>query len=217
MQTSQPASMPRPATIELWFEFGSMYSYLAVMRIEKLAHRAGVAVAWKPFLLGPISKSLGWSSSPFLVQKEKGEYVWQGLARRCRKYGVAWTKPSQFPRRALLPARVALLAAEQPWIAEFCGRVIQLNFVDDRDIDSPETVSSVLAALGLPAHELLAEANSAANRQRLHEQTEEARRRGVFGAPTLFVGTEMFWGNDRLEDALAFAAGSVAASHISPI
>ncbi len=112
-----------PATIELWFEFGSSYSYLSVMRIEQLAAGLGVTVQWRPFLLGPIFKSFGWSTSPFVVQTWKTEYVWRDMERECRKYGLAWTRPTAFPRTALLPARVATS----------CGCAIKLNSPEPRE------------------------------------------------------------------------------------
>ena len=193
------------ATLEFWYELGSNYSYLSVMRIEELARQHGVAIIWKPFLLGPIFKSLGWDSSPFVLQKEKGAYIWRDMVRQCEKYHLPWTRPSTFPRRTVLPTRVALLGAEEPWIGDYSRRLMQINFVEDREIDMPEVVSEVLDVLGLPASDLLGEAQSDENKLRLREQTDEARRRGVFGAPTFFVGAEMFWGNDRLEDALRLA------------
>jgi 2-hydroxychromene-2-carboxylate isomerase len=200
-----PATGAAPK-LELWFEFGSNYSYLTVMRIEELARGYGVAIAWKPFLLGAIFKSLGWSTSPFVLQKEKGAYVWRDMERQCAKYGLPWNKPSEFPRRALLPIRVALIGSDQPWIGEYSRRVMQINFVEDREIDTPEVVRQVLDELHLPASDLLRAAQSEENKLRLREQTAEAGRRGVFGAPTFFVGREMYWGNDRLNDALSFAA-----------
>jgi 2-hydroxychromene-2-carboxylate isomerase len=196
--------------LELWFEFGSSYSYLSVMRIDELARRLGVKIVWKPFLLGPIFKSLGWDSSPFVLQREKGAYIWRDMERQCEKYHVPWRRPSQFPRRALLPMRVALLGAAEPWIGDFSRRVMQLNFVEDREVDAPGVVSEVLDALGLPSQDLLSGAQADDNKLHLREQTEEARRRGIFGAPTFFAGPEMFWGNDRLEDALRFAASGRA-------
>jgi len=193
-------------SIELWFEFGSNYSYLSVMRIEEAAVRHGVAVAWKPFLLGPIFKSFGWESSPFVAQKEKGEYVMKDMARQCRKYGIPWTRPTTFPRIAVLPMRVALLGAGEPWMAEYSRRIMLLNFSQDREINTEDAVGEVLGSLDLPAPDLLREAQTERNKLRLREQTEAARARGIFGAPTFFVRGEMFWGNDRLDDALAFAA-----------
>jgi 2-hydroxychromene-2-carboxylate isomerase len=126
------------------------------------------------------------------------------MIRQCRKYGLPWTRPTTFPRRTLLPMRVALIAADQPWMGEYCKRMMLLNFAEDRDIDSPETVSEVLAQLGLPAAKIIGEAQLEENKLRLRQQTEAGKARGIFGAPTFFVRGEMFWGNDRLDDALAY-------------
>ena len=112
----------QPPAIEFWFEFGSNYSYLSVMRIEEEARQRSVRIVWKPFLLGPIFRELGMENSPFVLQKEKGAYVWQDMARQCRKYGLQWTKPTTFPRLGVLPLRVALLGVDKPWIGPFCGR-----------------------------------------------------------------------------------------------
>lgn len=210
MNKEAPQAAAGAAEIEFWFEFGSNYSYLSVMRIEDSAARRGVGVKWKPFLLGPIFKSFGWDNSPFVTQKEKGAYMWQDMARQCSKYGLPWTRPSSFPRIALLPMQVALLGAEQPWMADYCRMTMMLNFAEDQDINAPEQVAGVLSELGLPAAKIIAEAQGEPNKLLLRQQTETAQARGIFGAPTFFVGKEMFWGNDRLDDALALAARRVA-------
>ena len=191
--------------IDFWFEFGSNYSYLSVMRIEQDAARAGVRVRWQPFLLGPIFQAFGWSTSPFVLQKAKGDYVWLDMERQCRKYGLPWKKPDNFPRSAILPLRVAVLGAEQSWIAEYCRRMMQMNFAHDRDIDNKEVVAAVLNDTGLPATEIIAQALIDENKLKLRRQTELAMSKGIFGAPTFFVGEQMYWGNDRLDDALAHA------------
>jgi 2-hydroxychromene-2-carboxylate isomerase len=103
--------------------------------------------------------------------------------------------------------RVALLGADQPWFAAYAKRIMLLNFAEDRAIDDPAAVAEVLRALDLPAEALIAAASSSEAKTALRRQTEEAARRGLFGAPTFFVGDEMFWGNDRLEDALLLASG----------
>jgi 2-hydroxychromene-2-carboxylate isomerase len=191
--------------IEFWFEFGSNYSYLSLMRIEALARRAGVPLHWKPFLLGPIFRELGWQSSPFSEQKEKGEYVWRDMARRAAKYGIPFTRPSSFPRRALLPMRVALLGAQQAWMGEYCRRIMLRNWSEDAGIDDAGTVLAALDGLVAEPGAILREAEGEANKAALRAQTDTARRLGIFGAPSFIVQGELFWGDDRLEDALAFA------------
>jgi len=198
-------------TLDFWFDFGSNYSYLSAMRIEEAAAAHGVALRWQPFLLGPVFRALGWETSPFVLQKEKGDYVWKDMVRQCRKYGLPWQRPSNFPRAAVLPLRIALAGAGQPWIGEFCRGTMRLNFAEDRDIDAPETMARLLAEMDLPAHRVIDEALSDANKLRLRRQTETAMEKGIFGAPTFFVGEEMFWGNDRLDDALAFARAQAGA------
>jgi 2-hydroxychromene-2-carboxylate isomerase len=206
---SFPAAALAPE-IDFWFDFGSNYSYLSVMRIEALAEAHGVRIGWRPFLLGPVFRDLGFDNSPFVLQKEKGAYVWKDMERQCRKYGIALTRPSTFPRAALLAMRVALLGADRQWMAPYCRKIMQLNFADDRDIGSIEVVNEALEELGLPARQIIADAQSDANKLRLREQTEAAAAKGIFGAPTFFVGEEMFWGNDRLDDALEYCASQRA-------
>jgi 2-hydroxychromene-2-carboxylate isomerase len=203
-RASSSAGLP---TLEFWFEFGSNYSYLSVMRIEEEAHRRQVRIIWRPFLLGPIFHALGFETSPFILQKEKRAYMQQDMARLCRKYGLApWRMPSVFPRLGVLPSRIVLLGAEQPWVDTFCRRVMELNFALDQEINHPAQIVPILNELGLSSSEIVAQAQSDSIKTRLREQTDEARARGIFGAPTFFVGAEMFWGNDRLDDALLLAS-----------
>ena len=196
--------------LEFWFDFGSNYSYLSVMRIERLAQQAGVGIAWRPFLLGPIFRDLGWNTSPFVLQAEKGRYTWNDMRRRAARYGLGFNKPSVFPRSATLPLRVALLGANEAWIGSFCQRVMQQNFVDDLDIDHPDNTRRALDALVSDPDACMQAAQGEDIKARLREQTGQAGARGIFGAPMFFVGEEMFWGDDRLEDALEFAVRTAA-------
>jgi 2-hydroxychromene-2-carboxylate isomerase len=198
--------MPGNRILEFWFDFGSNYSYLSVMRISALARAAGVEVAWRPFLVGPIFKSLGMDNSPFVLQKEKGAYVWHDMVRECRKYQLPWKRPTDFPRLSLLPVRIAVLGEGEPWLVPFCERVMLRNFSLDLDIGSAASMAEVLDGLQLDAEAIIAAAQSDANKLRVRERTEQARQRGVFGAPTFFAAGEMFWGNDRLDDAIAWLA-----------
>lgn len=201
-------------TLDCWFDFASNYSYLSVLRIEAAAAQRGVRVAWRPFTLGPVFRSLGWTSSPFELQAAKGRYVWQhDMARQCIKHGlpVVRQRPGVFPRAGLLPLRVALFGADRQadWTGEFCRRVMRRNFVEDRDIEGPEAVAEVLTSMGLPAQPLIEAATAGAQQHRLREQTAQAAAQGIFGAPTFFVGEAMFWGDDRLDDAIALARASM--------
>jgi 2-hydroxychromene-2-carboxylate isomerase len=195
-----------PRQIEFWFDLGSNYSYLTAMRVDALAEGAGVKVLWRPFMLGAIFQGFGWSSSPFVLQKEKGEYVWHDMERLARKYGIGWKQPTTFPRAAVYPMRVAAAHQDAPWVPAFCKALFRMNFVDDQDINDNAVCVRVLDSLGVPGAQLVNGAQTDENRARLRRQTEGAQRRKIFGAPMLFAGTEMFWGNDRLEDAIELAA-----------
>jgi 2-hydroxychromene-2-carboxylate isomerase len=195
------------ASVEFWFEFGSTYSYLSAARIEDIAAAEGVPVLWEPFLLGPIFAEQGWDDSSFNVYPAKGHYMWRDMERLCTKYGIPFTRPSSFPRNGLLAARIACLAkaTSEPWLPEFTRVVFQANFAEDREIGDPSEIRSILASLGQSGAQLIEEAQAPENKARLREQTREAKELGIFGAPSFVVGAELFWGNDRLEDALAWA------------
>lgn len=197
--------MPGPP-LEFWFEFGSTYSYPAAARVGARAAAAGVPLAWKPFLLGPIFRSQGWNDSPFNIYPAKGRYMWRDLERCCARDGLPLRRPSQFPRNGLLAARVACLVADEPWGPDFVRAVYRANFADDRDIADRDVVAGILTALDQPAADVLARAAAPDNKDRLRRQTEDAVRLGIFGAPTFVTGGELFWGNDRLDDALAWHA-----------
>jgi 2-hydroxychromene-2-carboxylate isomerase len=193
--------------LEFWYEFGSTYSYLSASRIEDLAHTAGVTVSWRPFLLGPIFKEQGWEDSPFNVYPAKGRYMWRDMERLCAKYGVPFARPSRFPRTGLLAARVACLASAQfePWLPDFVRAVFRANFAEDREIGDEVEIRSILDELSQPGAELVEQAQMPENKQRLREHTQRAIELGIFGAPSFVVdGGELFWGNDRVEDALAW-------------
>ena len=198
--------MARP--LEFWFEFASTYSYLAAERIEAAAASAGVDLAFRPFLLGPIFAAQGWSDSPFNVYPVKGRYMWRDMERLAESYGLPLRRPSAFPRNGLLAARVALAHDREAWIGAFVRKVYRANFADDRDIADAATLGGILRELALDPGPILAAAAADANKARLKAQTERAMALGVFGAPSFTVGEELFWGNDRLEQAIAFAAAT---------
>ena len=191
--------------VEFWFEFASTYSYPTSQRIESIARAAGVELAWRPLLLGPIFKAQGWNDSPFNIYPAKGRYMWRDLERLCDELGLPFRRPSQFPRNGLVAARVACAFDAEPWLPEFVRRVYRANFAEDRDIADPRVVASILEAVGQPASQLDA-AGAPETKAKLRAQMERAEALGLFGAPSFTVGDELFWGNDRLEAAIAWAA-----------
>ena len=196
----------RDPVLDFWFDFASTYSYPAAMRVGALAKNAGVRVRFRPFLLGPIFKTQGWENSPFNLYPAKGRNMWRDLERICGDLGLPLRRPEPFPQHSVLAARVALVALEQPWGEDFCRAVYQAQFGEALRIDDPAVIGGVLAGLGIEAAPALEAALSEGNKLRLRSQTEEAARLGIFGAPSFVTADgELFWGNDRLEQALTWA------------
>ncbi|WP_459616591.1 DsbA family protein [Bordetella sp. 2513F-2] len=198
--------MNAPRTLEMWFDFASPYSYLALARLEPLARAARVRVALRPFLLGPIFQAQGWHDTPFRLYPAKGAYMMRDVARLAAKHAIAYRRPTVFPRLSVLPARVALLGQDEPWSHAFCLAVFRANFVDDRELQDEALVRGLLQAFVPDADALLARARHDDTKAALRRQVDRARELGIFGAPMFVVHDEMFWGNDRLEDALDWAA-----------
>jgi 2-hydroxychromene-2-carboxylate isomerase len=201
--------MTAPA-LDFWFDFASTYSYPAAMRVLALASKAGVDVKFRPFLLGPIFKAQGWTTSPFNLFPAKGRNMWRDLDRICADLSLPpMRRPEPFPQNSILAARVALVALAQPWGEDFCRAVFSAEFADGRRIDDPETMSAILSKLKVEPSAVLAAAVSDDNKARLRIQTEEAQKLGIFGAPSFTTADgELFWGNDRLEQALTWAKRS---------
>ena len=192
--------------LDIWFEFASTYSYLTVSRAEPLLQAAGVTFEWRPFLLGPIFRDKGMDTSPFVLDPAKGAYMWRDLARRADRYGLPFTRPARFPMNGLTAARIMTGARAEPWSGAFARSVFAAQFARGEDISDPAVLEKVLTACGAdPAH-WLELAQQDATKAALRAATDQARALGIFGAPSFVVGDELFWGDDRLEDAIAWAA-----------
>jgi 2-hydroxychromene-2-carboxylate isomerase len=193
--------------LDFWFDFASTYSYPAAMRIAPLAATADVAVRFRPFLLGPIFKAQGWDTSPFNLYPAKGRYMWRDLERLCADLGLPFRQPEPFPQPSLLAARLALVGLAEAWGEEFCRAVFREEFGAAGRIDDIAILARLLTALGVNPDDVLAKAQSEPNKRRLRDETQAAQQLGIFGAPTFVTADgELFWGNDRLEPALAWAA-----------
>ncbi|HEX9169503.1 MAG TPA: 2-hydroxychromene-2-carboxylate isomerase [Roseiarcus sp.] len=195
------------AGAEFWYEFGSTYSYPAALRVGALAEARGVSLAWRPFLLGPIFAAQGWRDSPFNIYPAKGRYMWRDVERTCEAMGVPFKRPAPFPQPSLLAARIALaLKGEER--ASFSRRVYMAEFGDGASIGDRTMLASLLAACGVDAAAALDRAESDANKAALKAECARAAEIGIVGAPSIVTSDgEVFWGNDRLEQGLDWAAG----------
>ncbi len=196
------------APLQFWFDLASTYSYVAALRIEQACATTSVPLVWKPFLLGPIfSQQLGISDSPFNANPVRGRYMWRDLERLCAKYGLSWRRPSVFPRNSVLAARVACVGATEGWGPQFVRATFRANFAEDRDIADPATLNGLLTELAVEPGPTLERAVSPEVRTQLRANTAEAMQIGIFGAPSFVVSGDLFFGQDRLEDAVERAAG----------
>lgn len=194
------------ATVDFWFDFASTYSYPAMMRVGAAAEKAGIAVRLRPFLLGPIFKAQGWTTSPFSIYPAKGANMWRDLARLCGDLGVPFRRPEPFPQNSLLAARLALAGLADGWSEDFCHAVFRAEFGEGRNIEDAAVLGEILAGLRVNPQTALATARSDAVKAKLRAETEAAQALGIFGAPTFVAADgELFWGNDRLERALTWA------------
>ena len=192
--------------VEFWYEFASTYSYPASMRADRLAAQAGVKLIWKPFLLGLIFAEKGWNDSLFNICPAKGANMWRDLKRICDADGLRLTlPPHSFPQNGLKAARLAVSGERAGWTTEFSRLVYRANFAEQKVISDDKVLQENLTTLNLDADATITGAGAPEIKSRLRRQSEEAKARGIFGAPSFMVGDELFWGNDRLAEALAWA------------
>lgn len=181
------------------------------MRIQELAQTADVCINWRPFLLGPIFKAQGLTTSPFNTHAAKGSYMLRDMRRLADKRDVPFAWPQQpdgsdgFPRHSLLAARIATVGVERGWVGAFTRAIFQAEFGFGADISSAETIIDILKQMHLDPAEILTEAESASIKRELRSSTDEAVSIGIFGAPSFTIGKELFWGDDRLEAAIEWA------------
>ncbi|MFM9424819.1 2-hydroxychromene-2-carboxylate isomerase [Variovorax sp. GrIS 2.14] len=186
-------------TIDFYFDFGSPAAYLAATQLPHIAADTGATLAWKPMLLGGVFQATG-NHSPADI-KSKGPYMNADLKRFAKRYGVPFAHNPHFPINTLLLMRGATgVQMQHPErFASYADAVFQAIWVDGLNMNDPATVGGVLQAAGFDAAELVALASAQATKDQLKATTQEAVTRGVFGAPTMFVGDDMFWGQDRLD------------------
>ncbi len=186
-------------TVEYYFDFGSPAAYLAATQMPTLAAQTGATVVWRPMLLGGVFVATG-NHSPASVPS-KGKYIFRDFARFAQRYGVPLKVNPFFPINTITLMRIAtgLQLRNDPRFMDYCKAMYRAIWVDAQNMNDPATVATVLQAAGFDAPALLALASEQAVKDKLKSETELAVARGIFGAPTFFVGEQMFWGQDRLD------------------
>ena len=188
-------------TVEMFFDYSCPYAYLASTRIEALCGRNNAHLVWRPMLLGAILNELGTSTYPLLATAterdvRKALHNREDVARFAELWGVPLNWPEAHPIRTVTALRATLvLPAEERAVA--IHALYRAYWVDGRDVSDAHVVAAVLTEVGLPGRQIV-DSIGAEVKDALRHNTEQALERGVFGAPTFFVGGEMFWGQDRM-------------------
>ena len=198
-----------PRELDFFFSMASTYTYLAVNRAEAVAAREGVILRWRPFNVRSIMREQ--NNSPFIGKPVKMRYMWRDLERRAHRYGIPFKSIPTYPVDAeMLANRVALLASLEGWCPNYAKETYRDWFLENRIPGDIANLRLILSRLGKDAEQTIAAADGEDIRRRFDAQTERAKQLGVFGSPTFVCGEELFWGDDRLEDALEWCK---AAAH----
>lgn len=184
-------------SIEFFFDFGSPATYLAWTQIQTLADRCNADIQWRPMLLGGVFKATG-NQSPAMIPA-KGAYMISDLGRYADRYGVEMNFNPHFPVNTLMLMRGAVAYQNGERFHQYLSAVFTALWVDEKNLNEPEVMAEVLTAAGFDGDEFMRLCASDAVKTTLKANTEEAVDRGVFGAPSLFVDGELFFGQDRLE------------------
>lgn len=193
--------------IEFFWDAASPYTYLASTQIEGVAADCGVDIDWRPFLLGAVFEATG-NQAPANVPA-KGKYLFRDIRNWASYYGVPLTFPESFPVQSLYAGRAGLAAAEQGQGALFAKNVLYAHWAEGRDVGDSQVLAKVATDSGLDPDQIANRIEEQTIKDRFKANTDEAVERGAFGAPTLFVGDTLFWGNDRLELLRAHLKGNL--------
>ena len=185
-------------TVEFFYDFGSPTVYLAATQLPDIAASVGATIDWRPMLLGGVFKSTG-NQSPVVVPA-KAAYMNNDLKRFAKRYGVPFRFNPHFPINTLALMRGAVAYQDDVVVSStYRDAIFMAIWVEARNLNEPDVIGQVLSDAGLDPAELMNRIGQQTVKDRLIANTEEAVNRGVFGAPTFFVGEQMFFGQDRLD------------------
>jgi len=189
--------------IDFWFTMGSTYSYLSVMRLVDLERSSGIRFRWRPFHLLVILQEM--KHVPFADKPAKSAYMWRDIERRAAMYGMSVSLPAPYPAKQSIVANlVASVGMRQGWGVDFVCTAYRRWFQLGQETGSEPNLSESLRDIGQEPQSVLALASADDARATLTAETNVAKDLGIFGSPTFVVGRELFWGDDRLEDAISW-------------
>lgn len=192
------------AAIDFWYSIGSTYSYLSVMRLPSVARASGCEFRWRPFNVRHVM--VAQNNIPFKDKPVKAAYMWRDVQRRAARYGLSPIIPAPYPLAGLVFAnQVAILGATECWVEDYTRASYRRWFEQREPAGEEPNISESLREIGQDPARVLPLAGSDRAVEALAKATDEAMQLGIFGSPTFVVDREIFWGDDRLEDAIHWA------------
>ncbi len=192
------------AQIDFWFSIGSTYSYLTVMRLSEVAQSSGIEFQWRPFNVRHVM--VEQNNIPFKDKPVKTAYMWRDIERRAHRHGLNPRIPAPYPLPGLLLANlVATLGTEEGWVEDYTRATYRRWFEKGEPAGEEPNISASLKEINRDPDLVLANAQSDRILNKLSAATDEVMHLGVFGSPSFVVEGEVFWGDDRLEDAIFWA------------
>jgi 2-hydroxychromene-2-carboxylate isomerase len=189
----------RAGALEFWFDFSSPFAYLASVRVEDVARRAGVELVYRPFLLGGLFQAIGTPNVPlFEMPEPKKRHAVADMGRWAARFGAPFVFPTRFPMVTVKALRMVLALPDEAR-APLVNAIYRAFWAEDRDISDAAVLADIATRAGLDGPALAARTGDDSLKRALREATDEAARRGVFGAPSFFAGDLLFWGQDRLD------------------
>jgi 2-hydroxychromene-2-carboxylate isomerase len=191
------------AQIDFWFTMGSTYSFLSVMRLAEVERSTGITFRWRPFHLLVILQEM--KHIPFADKPVKSAYMWRDIERRAAMYGIPAQLPAPYPaKQSVMANLVATVGMREGWGADFVRAAYRRWFQLGQETGSQPNVSGSLRDIEQNPARVLALAGSEEAKEALALETDTAKELGVFGSPTFAVDRELFWGDDRLKDAISW-------------
>ena len=195
--------MAETRPIEFWFTMGSTYSYLAVTRLAAVEKATGIPFRWRPFHLLTILQEM--KHVPFADKPAKMAYMWRDLERRAAMHGIPIRVPAPYPLRdSLMANRVAILGLREGWGKHYVTAAYRRWFQAGQESGSEPNLSESIKEAGEDPARVLALARGDEIARLIASETQAASEDGIFGSPTFVVAGELFWGDDRLEDAVSW-------------